>query len=637
MGHREAHLGYEPALDGLRALAVVAVLAYHAGLRAVPGGFLGVDIFLVLSGYLITALVLEEWRRARSIHLGRFWERRARRLVPAVTVVVAVVVVHAAVTGATGSVRGDAVSTLGWVENWRLTLSDVSYFAVFGEASPLRHAWSLALEAQWYLVWPVLLAGLLRLFRGRTLPIAGVALGLAGASALLMAVWFDPAADPSRVYYGTDTRAHVLLVGAALALVLHRGGQARPGWVWLPAGVAGAGVVGLSVTNLADLDPRLYRGGFALVALGTAAVVAAALRPGSAVGRILRIRPLPALGRISYGVYLWHWPLYVWLGPGLATAGLAVAVAAASYHLVEQPVRRARGPLRIPALTFSLAGAAAVAAAALAFPVSTPVATPAAAAPAPPVTLAGPQPVSLPVPSDPTVAPTLEPVAGVSRVLVAGDSVAWTLAEHFVPSWVGGDFTIDYRSAYLGCGIAGGQPLNEGRPVLWADPACEEWHDRWQAGVEAFAPDTVIVVLGAWEVLDHLIGGDVLEAGSAAYEQYLTERLDRGLATLTSGGARVVILTAPCYRPEGEPPGRSTGDRADDGRLAWFNAMLREVSARHPGVRVADLRAFLCPGGEYDPSVRTDGVHVTAEGARGVWEWLAPQIGVNSGDSLINS
>ncbi|HLG00148.1 MAG TPA: acyltransferase, partial [Acidimicrobiia bacterium] len=353
---------HAPALDGLRAVAVLAVLAYHGGVHAVPGGYLGVDVFLVLSGYLITALLLAEWRRAGRIDLGRFWERRIRRLLPALALVVGAVVVHAAAAGSSSQVRGEAVASLTWTQNWYLALRDSSYFALFTEASPLRHIWSLALEAQWYLVWPLVVALILRFTGGATRTLAAATLALAAASAALMAVSFDPGADPSRIYYGTDTRGHVLLIGAALALYLHRAPSepARPGRGWVVGGFGGVAVLAWAFANLADLEPRLYRGGFAVVGLAAAAVVAAAVRTGSPVERVLRLPPLPALGRISYGVYLWHWPLYVWFGSSVVTTAAAIGLAVVSYRIVELPVRTAPRAVRRPALVLSLAAAAAV-------------------------------------------------------------------------------------------------------------------------------------------------------------------------------------------------------------------------------------------------------------------------------------
>lgn len=611
---REAGTGYAPALDGLRALAVAGVLAYHAGVDAIPGGFLGVDVFLVLSGYLITTLLLAEWRRVGGVRLMHFWERRFRRLAPALAIVVAAVVAHAALTGTVAAVRGDALATLSWVQNWHLALGRASYFAVFGEASPLRHAWSLALEAQWYLLWPPLLLLGLRIAGGRPRALGGVALGLAAASALAMWTGFDPGADPSRIYYGTDTRAQGLLVGAAFALLLVGRPQRR---AWTLAGMAGAAALVAAAAGLADLDPRLYRGGFLLVALATAAVLGAALREGWAA-RALACEPLPWLGRISYGIYLWHWPLYLWLGPSIAAVALTVGAASASYLLIETPVRRARPNRRRLALGLSLGSIGALAVAVTALPGV----TVRAVAPGSAVAVASPAPPT-------TGGATAD--RSVSRVLVAGDSVAWTLAERFDPSWVGIAFEVDYRATHLGCGIVAGQPLNAGRPIMWADPDCEEWERRWADGLAGFTPDVVVILLGAWEVLDHRVDGRTLEAGSRPAEDYLRPRLDRGIEMVVDAGARPVLLTAPCYRPEDEPPDRSTSDRGDDERVAWFNGVVRDAAAAHPGTMIIDLNRLLCPGGGYADEIggtpaRTDGVHLTVDAARQVWAWLAPQL-----------
>lgn len=621
---------YAPALDGVRALAVLAVLAYHAGWDALPGGFLGVDVFLVLSGYLITTLLLEERAARGRVSLSRFWDRRVRRLLPALAALVAAVVIHAAVTGASATIRGDAWATLTWVQNWHLALGDASYFAVFGEASPLRHAWSLALEAQWYLLWPLVLLALLRLSRGRLLPVAGVAAALAGTSAFLMARGFSVSADPSRIFYGTDTRGHVLLVGAVLALLLHRRQGAPTGWRWGVAGAAGVTVVGIAVHRLGDLDPGLYRGGFAVVAIGTAFVIVAALDARSPIGRLLALEPLPALGRISYGVYLWHWPLYLWLGPTLFAATLSLAAAAGSYVLLETPVRRAPLPMRRAALSFSATGAALVALAVSLVPLSPPVIHPTAPPPAPAVAPLPAGPISAALTGE---APRAAPSAvEVSRVLIAGDSVALTLGEHFRPEWVEGRFIVDYGAAFLGCGVVAGQPLNAGRPVLWSDPACLEWKARWRERIELVRPDVVVILLGAWEVMDRRIDGVDLRVGTAAYADYISEQLDAAFDLIRDAGLAAVVLTTPCFRPVDDVPGRSVSDRGDDGRVRWFNGVLTRAAAAHRSeVRVYDLHALLCPGGEQlgendGAPLHPDGVHFTPAGSRYVWAWLAQQL-----------
>ena len=221
----EARLAYMPALDGIRALAVAAVLLYHGEVSWAQGGYLGVDAFFVLSGFLITSLLLAEWRGEGRIALSAFWARRARRLLPALFLVLAGVAVYGAVVAAPvelDQLRRDGLSALGYVANWGQIFSHQSYFQSFAAPSPLRHTWSLAIEEQFYLVWPLLVAGVLRWRRGSFRSLTMITGALLVASATWMVLLYTPGADPTRVYYGTDTRAQSLLMGALLALVLAR-------------------------------------------------------------------------------------------------------------------------------------------------------------------------------------------------------------------------------------------------------------------------------------------------------------------------------------------------------------------------------------------------------------------------------
>src|SRR5215213_9052352 len=219
----EVRLPYSPGLDGLRALAVIAVLLYHADLAWIPGGFLGVEVFFVISGYLITALLLAEWRQRGRIDLKNFWMRRARRILPALYVLLVVSLAFAVVflPGEVARLRGDVLAAFGYVTNWYLIFGHVSYFEAVGRPSLLQHLWSLAVEEQFYLIWPPVLAlvlaiGATRLRRRRMLI---VALAGAGASAVATALLYAPGVDPSRIYYGTDTRSTGLLCGAAVAFL----------------------------------------------------------------------------------------------------------------------------------------------------------------------------------------------------------------------------------------------------------------------------------------------------------------------------------------------------------------------------------------------------------------------------------
>jgi len=349
-------LTYLPGVDGLRAVAVLAVLLYHADLPWIRGGFLGVDVFFVISGYLITSLLLAEWRQRGRIDLPAFWLRRARRLLPALFLLIAVTLIFAvvALSGEVAGLRDDALAAVGYVTNWYLVFSDQSYFEMMGRPSLFRHLWSLAVEEQFYILWPLVLSALLWLWRPRyVLPLV---LGGAVASAMLMALLYRPDADPSRVYYGTDTRGVGLLVGAALAFVWAPGrvaaltGAARR-WLLDAIGLGALGVLVYSFIRLDGYDPFLYQGGFAMVALASAAVVAVLVHPGTHLGSLFGRQPLRWLGLRSYGVYLWHWPVYMLTRPQLdipidglpllvLRLGVTVLIAELSYRFVETPARR---------------------------------------------------------------------------------------------------------------------------------------------------------------------------------------------------------------------------------------------------------------------------------------------------------
>jgi peptidoglycan/LPS O-acetylase OafA/YrhL len=360
---RGARLGYLPGIDGLRALAVLAVLAYHGGVVALPGGFLGVEVFLVISGYLITALLLAERSATGTVSLRNFWVRRARRLLPAVGVLLIVVslVSIVALPDTLAALRGDVVSSLLYVQNWHQIFAEQSYFEAAGRPPLLRHLWSLAVEEQFYLVWPILFAAGIRYLGRRRLAI-GVVAGALG-SALLMALLYRVELDPSRVYYGTDTRASGLLLGVAAALVLPpwrlRRDVPAAGRATLDVvGVVALVGLGLVMANLGELDPALYRGGFLATGVLSALVVVVLAHPAARLGTALGIAPLRWVGLRSYGIYLWHWPVFVLTRPEVDVSwpgwlvvavrvGATFGLAELSYRYVEMPVRTgALGRLR---------------------------------------------------------------------------------------------------------------------------------------------------------------------------------------------------------------------------------------------------------------------------------------------------
>jgi len=343
------HIAYRPGLDGLRAIAVAAVFLYHSRIDWLPGGFLGVDLFFVLSGYLITSLLLVEWEARNRIDLRRFWLRRARRLLPALVVVVLASLVLSAIFARQdlAHTRSDVISSLFYFQNWHLIAANHSYFNLMGNPSLLNHLWSLAVEEQFYIVWPLLLVPCLVLVGRKRLPMIVIA-GIA-ASAALMWILYNPGSDPSRVYYGTDTRAFLLLMGILLALV----------WPWIVRmrravpllelfGIAALVGSVLLFRQMQEFNPTLFRGGDLAAAFCFAVLVAAVAHPKTGIGEALGVAPLRWVGERSYGIYLWHWPIIVLFAGvnsrpsvGIVVAEAAVVLAAAelSFRFVEQPIR----------------------------------------------------------------------------------------------------------------------------------------------------------------------------------------------------------------------------------------------------------------------------------------------------------
>ncbi len=671
--------GRVPALDGIRALAVLAVLAFHGGMSWARGGFLGVDAFFVLSGYLITSLLLTGWQRTGRIAMLAFWARRARRLLPALLLLVLTVALTAPYlvpVEEQRQLRGDGLGALFYVANWRMVLRGGDYFANTAGPSPLEHTWSLGVEEQFYLVCPLLLGAVLMVSRRPLRTLGALVLSGVVASGVALAVLYDPG-DPGRTYYGTDTRAGSLLVGVTLAVALAavptvRGDRSQ--WVSRRAirlgsgavAVVGAVFLGWSWTHAAGTDRWLYHGGLLLAAVAVAAVlVDLAVAPGGLAARVLAVPPLPTLGLISYGVYLWHWPVFLAVDGQrtglvgtplwLARCAVTLTIAGASYVLLERPLRRAQ-LLRSTRATFAAAAAALTAVSVLVastpWPGTSPNTTVAAdmtpqgglerlladgpygapgqggARPADgsPVTAAAPVPQRHPAGEQP-VPRRWHP--GTRLVVdVFGDSLPWSLVRALPPR-----HGIDVRDrTILGCGIVLSTPYRYfGATYRRVYRVCRGWGRHWGQALTLDRPHVSLVMVGRWETMTRTFRGRWRALGDPVYDGYLRRRLDHAIAVAGSTGARVVLATLP-YNRRGERPDGGLFPEDQPGRVTAWNRLLRDVAGHHRGVGVLDLGHRITPEDRYTDTaggyrMRTDGLHLAPDGVRNwVAPWLYPRL-----------
>ncbi|PFJ49678.1 acyltransferase family protein [Bacillus nitratireducens] len=357
----EKNSRYMVGLDSLRGLAILGVILYHINFNWMPGGFLGVTVFFVLSGYLITDILAMEWKRNKRIDLKKFWLSRARRLLPGMFVMLVITLAWITIfhSSLLEKMRGDSLAALFYVSNWWYIYHKLSYFDNFNQLSPLNHFWSLAVEEQFYVVWPFIISLGLYHIKKQSRMILLICLG-AVASALAMAILYEPGADPSRIYYGTDTRAFSLLIGAALALIWPSNRLANK---IIPKARLILDVVGgtaliiilLMFWKTNQYDPFLYNGGMVLLSIATALLVANLAHPASRIAQFLRFRPLRWMGIRSYGIYLWHYPILTLTTPKVNAGDfslirailqflLIIMIAQISWKYIEKPIRQ--GALR---------------------------------------------------------------------------------------------------------------------------------------------------------------------------------------------------------------------------------------------------------------------------------------------------
>ncbi len=611
-----------PALDGWRGFTIWFAISVHAGYLT-GGGVLSLDTFFALSGFLITGLLLREWqRRDGGIDLLAFWARRARRLLPALFVVLAAVVVYAAFVASPlglDTLRGDVIATLGYAANWRFVLSGQSYFSSFSTPSPVLHMWSLAVEEQFYLVWPPVVLGVLWLARRRlsatgAIVAVGVVAGVgAVASAITMVSLYDPGGDVSRVYYGTDTRAQAMLVGAVLAVVVLVHGPVRTRVARSVLSAAAAVSLVFVVAPWFAGDARdihdFFYGHFGLLAYSVAAsiVLWRLTQPSVGIfGRVLETKPLLWVGGISYEMYLWHWPTYLFLseqrtsldGGRLFALRLAAVVGLSwvTNVLVSGPIRRGVR-LRSPRLARS---------AVLMLAVVLTVGTFAATVGAEPilsggtgqVAEAGPPPKAV----DRQSTSARSAATRFLKVLVVGDSQAATLAQG--PGIEGGQHGLTvqphvlvWNRALLGCPISS-------RPTFVIDGRDQHnkcggdgvWQRLWPTDVHAFEPDVVVVAAGAWDLFDvKLDDGRVVAPGDSTWAVEYERDVVKMFEDLQSTGAPVVAVVPSCYGENTNPGGEAAPTEREDPARIRAVKQVWVAAAKETGATMAPPRSHAVP------------------------------------------
>ncbi len=677
-------MGYQPGLDGLRAISVVAVIFYHAGFGWMPGGFLGVEVFFVVSGFLITSLLIEERDTSGGIRLRQFWLRRARRLLPALFSVLIAIGVWVALFGTAqqqSDLHRDYLPGIFYFANWGQIFGGAQYF---GNFSPLRHLWSLAVEEQWYLLWPLTFVLITRLSK-RT---ADVGRSILLGAAIVMAItWFlaSPSALTSDrtnfLYLSTLTRSSGLLLGAGAAFLWRpwRARSAVSSRAGITLNVAGLGATAMLIYafTAAHLTERsIYRWQLAVVSMLSLVVVAAVVHPAALVARSVFASPLlVALGKRSYGVYLWSWPISVLCGAYagswtrfIAAMSVTIVVSEFSYIYIETPIRK--GGLRrwfdrprnsewsTRTIAAGVVGTVLVGSLAMFYSrverfdraaggedvtidlsgVQLPAST--SIAPSPTIvaatgtttgttTAVTPAATAAVATTAVVIAPVVQP-AGPARMVIVGDSQAHSLAIN-LPSGIESAFTITDGSVE-GCSVYDDGKVRSSRNGFsrsFAD--CGGWADKWGKAATNGDAQLALVVVGAWDVFDVEVDGQMIPFNTAAADQRFTDNLNIGVAALREAGTKVALLEVPCMRPKdvsgaGVP---ALPERGDDARIAHLNELLRQVAAADPTnvIFVAGPAAW-CNDETIstDLGYRWDGVHVYKPGAALIYETIAPAL-----------
>ena len=606
---RAATVEHVAALDGLRALAVAAVLVFHSELGLADGGFLGVSVFFTLSGFLITTLLVREHHRSGRVALGAFYARRARRLVPAAYACIAAVLLLAPfwTVAQRRALPGDAVASVANVANWRFAFAGQSYQDLFtGTPSPLAHFWSLAIEEQCYFLLPLVAAWALR--RGGVRRLSQVMVALLAASIVATVL----TNDIDIVYNGTHTRAAELLIGAIAAIaVLHARPRARLMSVMSAAGLATL----TALTVVSDLDARwLYRGGFVVVAV-VSAITIVGLLGAHPIARALGSRPMVAIGRRSYGVYLYHWPVFLVLSaertgwsdwPLLAVrVVVTVCLTMASYRWLEMPVRTRRLlPDVRPAGMAGVMAAVVLLVSAVVMPV------PALSASEQLLHQVSAGSVEL-YPSttaiDTTVIDTTVGAvpADPLRIVVIGDSTSGFAAQALAQAGTG-ELVVEWAGEEA-CPFVRTDASRAAPTMDWKPSECVGPEVKLAGVLDAFRPDAVLLVVGAMELMEQRYPGDGVGhlPGDPAYLDAHARALDELMAGLRTDGVPLVVADTP---PLGVGS-FSTFEMADPERARSFNEMIAEWAATHRDVGVLAYGARIVEYEAEHGNIRFDGSH----------------------------
>ena len=655
-------LPYSPGLDGLRAVAVTAVIIFHAGVPGSPGGFVGVDLFFVISGFLITSLLLVDFDRRGRVGLGDFYLRRARRLLPALYLLLVAVTAYCALflRGELAALRGQVLSAVAYVTNWYFIVVHQSYFQALGRPPLLLHLWSLALEEQYYIVWALVLAVVLPRLGRRRRPLAiGLIAGIV-MSTLLMALMYDPFADPSNVYYGTFTHAAPLLVGSLLALFWS---PARLRTTITAGAVSVLDVVGASalvvfvwfVINANQAATWMYRGGFLVVAVAGAVMIAVAVHPASRVGRALAWSPILWVGVRSYSIYLWHWPVFMLTRPRLDVPltgvplfilrlAITLALADLAFRFVETPIRKgalsrwlerlrgSRGDERSRLLGIGLVSGVSFIAVLGILGMQLVDPPPAQNVAIGPHGNAGP---GKPLADRSTTAKAgafaaLGPYHALPsplRVTVVGDSQGMTLllnvSDAVTKQFGFSDGTVE------GCGVLEGKITSSQGMRRDLGSECAGWAQKWHDSVAGDQAQIGLVMIGAWDVFDVQVDGKTLAFGTPAWDAYFQQQLAKGIRAVKSGGATVALAKLPCYRPISAGGLPALPERGDDARTSHINALLDAAAAKDPAhVVTVDPPPAFCRNDKIanDVNYRWDGVHYYIPGATLFMSAVGPQL-----------